>query len=104
MDQLPDEIITEIFRYLNKGDHSQLIKDQSSLNKSIRPSAMCNRRLRRIASSLLYHTIFIFTLDQLDGLLLMMIESPQYAKFVKHLTVYEQAGRVSALAFEQIIC
>ncbi|PVG01118.1 hypothetical protein CPB86DRAFT_782027 [Serendipita vermifera] len=90
LEQLPNEIIQEILDYL-KLDYPR--KKGSPFDRSIGSVSLCSRRLRQIALPPLYHTITIFTMEQIDGLLLTMLKHPDYSPFVKRLTIHEDHER-----------
>jgi hypothetical protein len=93
LDQLPDEILQEILEWLSIEDSQPPV--MFPLKKSIRPLAFCNRRLLRIALPMIYRTVHIFTMDQLDGFISHLIKWPQHGEFVMRLTIDEVRGRVS---------
>ncbi|PVF97889.1 hypothetical protein CPB86DRAFT_785384 [Serendipita vermifera] len=82
-DKLADETILHISEAL----HIDSAGFNGSLNRNIRNLSLCNRRLRRIALPLLYHTICIRHTKALSGALKMFIKYPSYAHLVKDLVL-----------------
>ncbi|PVG01120.1 hypothetical protein CPB86DRAFT_812689 [Serendipita vermifera] len=91
LDQFPDELIQEILEYLYINNPNP--EDISPLNNTIKQVTVCNKRFRQIALPVLYRTVHISTMDQLDGFLLQVISKPQYSQFVRRLRVDENRGR-----------
>jgi hypothetical protein len=99
LDQLPNETIHEIVDHLCIKDPLKLIEEEFPLNKWITPLTICNKRLRRVTLPRLYRTISIFSMKQIDGLLLRVITMPEFAPFIKHLTIHEDSGAVCTFSY-----
>ncbi|PVG01119.1 hypothetical protein CPB86DRAFT_782029 [Serendipita vermifera] len=87
MEQLPDEIIRKILQSLDTDDPCQ---EKPPLNQSIRTMSLCSTHLRRIALPMLFHTVTVSTMSQLDNLLSILLASPDYCKLVRRLKIQER--------------
>jgi hypothetical protein len=99
MNQLPDEVLEEIIGHLYKEYHLMDNTKRSPLNKWIHTLAFVNRHMRRITLPMLYHAVRIFTLNQMDGLLLRLIQNPEYGDLVRRLKIEEMSKAVGSLIF-----
>jgi hypothetical protein len=85
-DQISDEIVLEIVRYLEIDDF--LSFDKADIKcRSLWYLSLVSRRLRRICIKPLYETIWIKSSRRFENLLRTIIEVPSYSNLVKELSL-----------------
>jgi hypothetical protein len=92
--KLPDEITAMIIGHLYTDVTP--FKGNSPFNTDIHAISICNKQLRRISLPLLYDIIHIPDMKKhLCRVLQPLIEWPDHAKLVKHLTLVYSNGKPS---------